>query len=56
MDDINKAIIYLWENQWYIIEKVIKMGVSSSGKDRKNGYLTGEVFRGRYIYMLLKYH
>ena len=40
--------IYLRDNSWYKMEKVIKMGIASFAKDRSNTYITGEVTRGEY--------
>ncbi len=47
-----KGFIYLRDNIWYQKENVIKMGISSSIIDRNNTYITGEVKRGEYIYVI----
>ena len=47
-----KGTIYLRNNDWYKIKKVIKMGIASYAKDRANTYITGEVTRGEYIYVI----
>ena len=47
-----KGTIYFRDNAWYKMENVIKMGVSSVVKNRSNGYITGEVERGEYIYII----
>ena len=48
----SKGTIYFRDNAWYKIENVIKMGVSSFVKNRSNGYITGEVERGEFIYII----
>ena len=47
-----KGTIYLRSNDWYKIKKVVKMGIASFAKDRNNTYITGEVTRGEYIYVI----
>ena len=47
-----KGNIYLRDNVWYQQENVIKMGIASFVKDRDNTYITGEVERGEYIYVI----
>lgn len=47
-----KGTIYLRNNDWYKIKNVLKMGISSFAKDRNNTYITGEVTRGEYIYVI----
>ena len=47
-----KGTIYFRDNAWYKMENVIKMGISSVVKNRSNGYITGEVERGEYIYII----
>ena len=47
-----KGTIYFRDNAWYKMENVIKMGVSSVVKNRSNCYITGEVERGEYIYII----
>jgi len=46
------GVIYLRDNKWYKNENVIKMGITSSAKDRSNNYITGEVERGEYILVI----
>lgn len=48
MED-RKGYIYFRDNNWYKIENVIKMGITSSIKDRANTYITGEVKGGEYV-------
>jgi hypothetical protein len=43
-----KGYIYLRDNDWFRMEKIIKMGITSSIKDRSNTYITGEIKRGHY--------
>jgi superfamily II DNA or RNA helicase len=63
------GVIYLRDNYWYRSEDVIKLGISTSLKNRDSVYNTGEVTRGNYIMIieiphikiniidkLLKYH
>lgn len=47
-----KGAIYIRDNAWYKKENVLKLGISSCVKDRSNTYITGEVERGEYIYMV----
>ena len=47
-----KGTIYLRDNAWYKMENVIKMGIATFAKDRSNTYITGEVERGEYIYVI----
>lgn len=47
-----KGTIYFRDNAWYKMENVIKMGIASFAKDRSNTYITGEVERGEYIYVI----
>jgi len=47
-----KGAIYFRDNEWYKTENVVKMGVSSSLIDRSNTYITGEIIRGEYIYVI----
>lgn len=44
--------IYVRDNAWYKMENVIKLGIASYTKDRNNTYITGEVERGEYIYVI----
>jgi len=44
--------IYLRDNEWFQSRNVIKMGVSSSIKDRDNTYITGEPVAGTYVYVI----
>lgn len=44
--------IYLRDNEWFQSRNVIKMGVSSSIKDRDNTYITGEPLAGTYVYVI----
>ena len=48
----SKGTIYFRDNAWYRMENVIKMGISSFVKNRSNGYITGEIERGEYIYII----
>ena len=48
----SKGTIYFRDNAWYKMENVIKMGISSFVKNRSNGYITGEIERGEYIYVI----
>ena len=51
--------VYLRDNEWYIIKKLIKCGISFFTKDRENGYITGEPIKGEYINIIeipLKYN
>ena len=45
----SKGTIYLRDNAWYKMENVIKMGISSTVKNRNTTYITGEIERGEYI-------
>lgn len=47
-----KGTIYIRDNAWYRMENVVKMGISSFVKNRSNTYITGEVERGEYIYII----
>ena len=47
-----KGTIYLRDNAWYKMENVIKMGIASFAKDRSSTYITSEVERGEYIYVI----
>jgi len=47
-----KGTIYLRDNAWYKMENVIKMGIATFAKDRSNTYITGEVERGEYIFVI----
>ena len=47
-----KGTIYIRDNPWYKMENVIKLGISSFAKDRNNTYITGEVERGEFIYVV----
>ena len=47
--DQSKGTIYLRDNAWYKMENVVKMGISSTVKNRNNAYITGEIERGEYI-------
>ena len=47
--DQSKGTIYLRDNAWYKTENVVKMGVSSTVKNRNTTYITGEIERGEYI-------
>ena len=42
------GLIYGRINAWYINERVVKLGITSSGKNRDGVYNTGEVTRGYY--------
>lgn len=56
MNDINlkerKGYIYIRNNEWYEKENLIKLGITSSLKERDNTYVTGEVKRGYYIIVI----
>lgn len=41
--------IYLRDNEWFKTYDILKMGISTSIKDRSNGYITGEIKRGIFI-------
>jgi len=41
--------IYLRDNEWFKTYDILKMGISTSIKDRSNGYVTGEIKRGIFI-------
>jgi hypothetical protein len=45
----SRGTIYLRDNAWYKTENVIKMGISSTVKNRNTTYITGEIERGEYI-------
>jgi len=47
-----KGTIYLRDNAWYKMENVIKMGISSTVKNRNTTYITGEIERGEYIWIV----
>ena len=47
--DQSKGTIYLRDNAWYKMENVVKMGISSTVKNRNTTYITGEIERGEYI-------
>ena len=49
---ISIGIIYGRINAWYIEEQVVKIGITSSGKDRDGVYNTGEVTRGYYNFVI----
>lgn len=44
--------IYLRDNKWFLQESVIKMGITTHTKNRENTYITGEIERGYYIYVV----
>lgn len=41
--------IYLRDNEWFKTYDILKMGISTSIKDRSSGYITGEIKRGIFI-------
>jgi len=43
------GFVYLRDNKWFQIEKVIKLGISAILKDRGCGYITGEPIPGTFI-------
>lgn len=46
----DKGYFYLRNNDWFNNNGILKMGMTSvSIKDRENGYITGEVKRGKFI-------
>lgn len=45
----SKGYIYFRDNDWYKFENVIKLGVTSSFKDRNCTYITSEIVSGKYI-------
>ena len=48
----SKGIIYIRNNIWYETENVVKLGITSSAKDRNNTYITGEVKSGYYMLVI----
>jgi hypothetical protein len=46
------GIIYGRINEWFEQNYVIKIGITSSGKDRDGAYNTGEVTRGYYKFVI----
>jgi predicted helicase len=50
--NISKGFIYLRDNNWWLRENVIKMGISTFAKDRNNTYITSEIERGEYICLI----
>jgi predicted helicase len=40
------------DNEWYKIKNVLKLGITTSIKDRNNSYITGEIERGKFIKIL----
>jgi hypothetical protein len=53
MEQLLKAFIYIRVNSWFIIENVVKLGITATSlKDRDTPYITGEVERGEYIYVI----
>jgi len=49
---IEKGYIYIRDNEWYKIRNVLKLGITTSIKDRNNSYITGEIERGYFIKIL----
>jgi superfamily II DNA or RNA helicase len=49
MSIIDKAYIYIRDNEWFKQSNVYKVGITTSIKDRGNTYITGELYRGVYI-------
>jgi len=49
---MNKGYIYIRDNEWYKIKNVLKLGITTSIKDRNNNYITGEIERGYFIKIL----
>lgn len=41
--------IYFRDNNWYKLENVIKVGITSAIVERGNIYLTGEIIKGNFI-------
>uniref|UniRef100_A0A6C0BX92 Helicase ATP-binding domain-containing protein n=1 Tax=viral metagenome TaxID=1070528 RepID=A0A6C0BX92_9ZZZZ len=53
MEQLLKAFVYIRVNSWFIIENVVKLGITATSlKDRDTPYITGEVERGEYIYVI----
>ena len=52
MLDVTKGLVYLRDNSWYKTENVFKMGISKYLRGRDNTYITGEVERGEFIYII----
>ena len=48
----SKGFIYLRDNNWWLRENVIKMGITTFAKDRNNTYITSEIERGEYICLI----
>ena len=49
---MNKGYIYIRDNEWCKIKNVLKLGITTSIKDRNNSYITGEIERGKFIKIL----
>ena len=49
MSIIDKAYIYIRDNEWFKQSNVYKVGITISIKDRANTYITGELYRGVYV-------
>lgn len=43
------SYIYIRDNEWYRKENVVKIGISTSIKERNNTYITGEIYKGNFI-------
>jgi hypothetical protein len=41
----SKGFIYLRNNNWWLRENVIKMGITTFANDRNNTYITSEIER-----------
>ncbi len=52
MTELITGKVYLRDNPWYALEQVIKLGIAANAKDRSNTYITGEVERGKYIWVV----
>jgi len=47
---MNKSsYIYFRDNEWYKKEDIIKLGITSSIIERGDTYITGEIYRGKFI-------
>ena len=47
---MNKSpFIYFRDNEWFIKEDIIKLGITSSIIERGDTYITGEIYRGKFI-------
>ena len=49
---VKKGYLYVRINKWWIQENVIKIGITQDPIDRNSTYITGEIERGEYIYIV----